>query len=60
METNQQFITDLTDKVAFCNYVDFIKNSQCSFDFKNQLMHFDEFIRAYGRNNAITKAKINE
>ena len=51
METNQQFITDLTDKVAFCNFVDFIENSQCSFDFKNQLMHFDEFIRAYGEMN---------
>lgn len=60
MKTNQQFITDITDENDFLDYLDFIENSQCSFDIKNQLMHFDEFINANGRYKAIIKVKINE
>ena len=60
MKTNQEYITDLTDEADYLDFIDFIDNSQCSFDIKNQLMHFDEFINAYGRNKEIKKVKINE
>ena len=60
IKTDNSYITDLMDELEFLDYVDFIDNCESSFDKSKQLLHFDEFVKVYGRNKEIKKVVIDK
>lgn len=57
---NPEFITELVDESTFWDYVDFIENSQATFDISNRLAHFEEFVKVHGRNKTAIKVVLNK
>ena len=60
LKTNPDFMTNSIDESEFYDYVDYIKSAVSSFDKSQQMFHFDDFIKAHGRNKSIQKVKIME
>ena len=60
MKNSDGFIDDLIDESEFYDYVDYIDHCRSSFDTKNYLIHFDDFIKAHGRNKSAKKASISK
>lgn len=58
LKTNEDFITDLIDKNEFLDYVDFIDDAKSSFEKSKQMFHFDDFIKAHGRNKVLQKVTL--
>lgn len=57
---NPEFITELVDESKFWDYVDFIENSQATFDISNRLAHFEEFVKVHGRSKTAIKVVLNK
>lgn len=60
MKNSDDFIDDLIDESEFYDYVDYIDHCRSSFDTKNYLIHFDDFVKAHGRNKSAKKASISK
>ena len=59
LESNEEFITELIDKIEFEDYVDYIKKYESTFDKNKKRVNFEEFIKVYGRNKIIKKFSKN-
>ncbi|KAK8864991.1 hypothetical protein M9Y10_010519 [Tritrichomonas musculus] len=53
LKNNEEFITELTDKLEFEDYVDFIDNYKNTFGGADQLLHYSDFINARGLKKSI-------
>ena len=60
MKSNDEFITDVVDSNEFYDYVDFIDNSQITFNDTEKILHFSDFIKAHGRNKNVKPILFNE
>ena len=59
LKTNKEFITDSINKSEFFDFVNFIENSQKSFNISNRLIYYEDFVKSRNSDKSKRKVSIN-
>ena len=60
LKTKDDFISDVIDSNEFYDYIDFIDNSQITFNANKEILHFSDFIKTQGRNKNVKPILFSE
>ena len=60
LKTKDDFISDVIDSDEFYDYIDFIDNSQITFNANKEILHFSDFIKTQGRNKNVKPILFND